>query len=119
MGLYAEVLGCQMKLSGLLAEAVLTLARQYPVDFQGVELAEYDGKILLGSVAKLTRHNVLGVVQYMRRAFLTDQINKYDVWGPGPLCYAQDIYQFHTDVEVFMRLATWYGEQHGDVLVFA
>ena len=110
MGMYAEVYGREIKLTGLLATVILDHARSGALP--DVELANG----LLDCIATVSRKEVENIVApAMRAALLNGHAHKATGWyqsmHPGeyplPLCNLQDIMRYSTDVTNFEWLCLW------------
>ena len=115
MGMYNDDLGIQVRMSGLLATAVVEAAQAHAGEqpFDGVELV--DGLIGGGSVT-LTVREIEQVVYRMREHLLNDWASTRCVWSADrtPLSHWQDVARFKDDVEAFYLLLSWLcqGEPH-------
>ena len=119
MGRYCDVYGQQVKLTGLLAEAILEEAESGQIDagigFAGVTLVREEGDDMYyladGPVA-LDRQDVADVAALMRYKILNGWANKCRTWGRSadndrPISSLPDILEYATDVQVFEYLALW------------
>ena len=119
MGRYCDVYGQQVKLGGLLAEAILESAedRQLSdgIGFAGVVLVREDGDdmaYLADGPVVLDRTDVQDVAALMRYKILHGWADKCRDWGRSfdndqPISSLQDIMGYATDVSNFERLALW------------
>jgi hypothetical protein len=118
MGRYCDVYGQQVKLTGLLAEAILEEAEDRQVwegiGFAGVPLEpEGDDMFCLGDgPVVLDRQDVADVASLMRHKLLNGWADKCRDWGRSfnndqPISSLQDIMGYATDVSNFERLALW------------
>ena len=123
MGMYADVCGRQVTMSGLLATTVVEQANCYNGEnFQGVPLCDHDGDLYITEgVVVLSRDDVHLVVQEMRSHLLDGWAGKCVAWdGEGaPLTNLQDIQAYSQDVQTFRQLACWLAYADSDELVWA
>ena len=130
MGRYANVYGQQVKLTGLLTEAILESAEDRQVwqgvGFAGVPLEpEGDDMYCLGDgPVVLDRKDVEDVTALMRHKLLNGWANKCRDWGRSfdndqPISSLQDIMGYATDVSNFERLALWLAYTDEQELVWA
>ena len=125
MGMYCTILDQDVKLSGLLSKAVRELAIEHMEDpqFSGVDLAEHEGKVLLGGTVSLRYAEVLEVVKRMRHHILNGHALTCSGWevsygGSEPLVHSQDIMRYQDDVDKFALLARWLGRTDGSEELF-
>jgi hypothetical protein len=131
MGRYCDVYGQQVKLGGLLAEAILESAedRQLSdgIGFAGVVLVREDGDdmaYLADGPVVLDRTDVQDVAALMRYKILHGWADKCRDWGRSfdndqPISSLQDIMGYATDVSNFERLALWLAYTDEQELVWA
>jgi len=131
MGRYCDVYGQQVKLGGLLAEAILESAedRQLSdgIGFAGVVLVREDGDdmaYLADGPVVLDRTDVQDVAALMRYKILHGWADKCRDWGRSfdndqPISSLQDIMGYATDVSNFERLALWLAHTDEQELVWA
>lgn len=121
MGMYADVYGGQVTMSGLLATAVVEQAHCH--NFQGVALCEHDGEFYIeAGVVVLSRADVRLVVEEMRAHLLNGWANKCVAWDGTtrvPLSNLQDILAYSQDVLAFRQLACWLAYTDSDELIWA
>ncbi len=120
MGMYTDVYGGQVTMSGLLATAVVEQASCY--NFQGVPLCEHDGELYIEEgVVVLSRNDVQFVVQEMRSHLLDGWAGKCVAWDGkvAPLTNLQDIQAYSQDVRAFRQLACWLANTDSDELVWS
>ena len=131
MGRYANVYGQQVKLTGLLSEAILESAEEAHAlndgCFAGVglECPEGEDMFCLGEgPVVLDRQDVADVASLMRHKLLNGWANKCRDWGRSfnndqPISSLQDIMGYATDVSNFERLALWLAHTDEQELVWA
>lgn len=127
MGMYCNVYGKELKLKGLLGQAIVeaasTLHQGYK--FAGVKLTR-DGDQLYpsGGIVRLTRYEVMAVASIMRKHLLGGWANKANFFavatgGSQPLSTPQDILHYVSDVEAFGCLNLWLVYTSEEELVWA
>ena len=133
MGMYADVYGGQVRMSGLLAAAVVEQAsrvvswatpRHRCHNFQGVALCEHDGEFYIeAGVVVLSRADVRLVVEEMRARLLNGWAKKCSISWDGQqrdaLTNPQDILAYSQDVQAFKQLNCWLAYTDSDELVWA
>jgi hypothetical protein len=131
MGRYANVYGQQVKLTGLLSEAILESAEEAHAlndgCFAGVGLECEEGDdmaYLAGGAVVLDREDVEEVAAQMRYKILHGWANRCRDWGVSfnndqPISSLQDIMGYATDVSNFERLALWLAHTDEQELVWA
>jgi len=122
MGMYADVYGGQVTMSGLLATAVVEQADCH--NFQGVSLCEHDGEFYIeAEVVVLSRADVRLVVEEMRARLLNGWAKKCSISWDGQqrdaLTNPQDILAYSQDVQAFKQLNCWLAYTDSDELVWA
>jgi len=122
MGMYADVYGDQVTMSGLLAAAVVE--QTYSHNFQGVALCEHDGEFYIeAGVVVLSRADVRLVVEEMRSHLLNGWAKKCSISWDGQqrdaLSNPQDILAYSQDVQAFRQLACWLAYTDSDELIWA
>ena len=131
MGRYCDVYGQQVKLTGLLAEAILESAEDVhihqAIGFAGVGLEREEGDdmyYLADGPVVLDRKDVEEVASLMRYKLLNGWADKCRDWGRSfnndqPISSLQDIMGYATDVSNFERLALWLARTDEPELVWA
>ena len=131
MGRYCDVYGQQVKLGGLLAEAILESAEDRQISdgigFARVVLVREDGDdmaYLADGPVVLDRTDVQDVAALMRYKILHGWADKCRDWGRSfdndqPISSLQDIMGYATDVSNFERLALWLAHTEEPKLVWA
>ena len=113
MGMYCEVYGVEIKMTGLLAHAATEVLGDLAV---------------VGGIAEFSREEVQEIVGVMRMELLDGWANKAvfmseylaEQEGEGvPLSNMQDIMHFASDVHRFERLCLWLTQTREERLVFA
>jgi len=122
MGMYADVYGGQVTMSGLLATAVVEQASRH--SFQGVALCEHDGEFYIeAGVVVISRADVRLVVEEMRSHLLNGWANKCSISWDGQqrdaLTNPQDILAYSRDVRAFKQLTCWLAYTDSDELIWA
>ena len=120
MGMYADVYGGQVTMSGLLAAAVVEHARCH--NFRGVPLCDHDGDFYIKEgVVVLSCADGRLVIREMRSHLLDGWAGKCVAWdGEGaPLSNLQDIQAYSQDVRAFRQLVRWLANTDSDELVWA
>ena len=130
MGRYCDVYGQQVKLTGLLSEAILEAAEDrrawQDVGFVGVPLEPEDEDMfcLADGPVVLDREDVEAVASLMRYKLLNGWADKCRDWGRSfnndqPISSLQDIMGYATDISNFERLALWLARTDEPELVWA
>jgi len=117
MGMYADVCGRSVKFSGLVATAIVEVVQQGSSPMKGVDYNSESGCVC-GGVIVLDEDDVRAVAFAMREHLLDGHARSCNSWSPAnvPLCNAQDIMRFASDVQAFEQFSIWllYSYQRSD-----